>query len=419
MGEVAERPRPPTPSGRSGPAAALRLIADRDFGPYFVGNALSATGTWFQNLAAAILVFRLTGSEFVLGLLTFAHFVPMLVLAPWAGAAADRFERRRIVLVSQAASALFAGGLAAAAWLDLATTAVVIAFSLAIGVASAFAAPAAGALIAGLVSADDLPSAVGLNSMTYNIARAVGPGLAGVTVATLGIPAAFTINAFSYLSLALAMLVVRPRPSERAEGSTRLRDSVRMVVEDRRLGALLVIVAIVGFASDPINTLAPAFAEAFGRPDTDAGFLIGVFGAGAVTAALLLAGRIAGSRSRLAAMLALLGLGMAGFSLIPSLAVALPVLFLAGFGYLAANTAATSRLQLEVDERHRGRIMALWTVAFLGLRPFASLLDGAIADVAGVRVAGVVLALPAIAAAVLLATVGREARSRPSPRPAP
>jgi MFS family permease len=208
------------------------------------------------------------------------------------------------------------------------------------------------------------------------------------------------------------MLLVRPRAVERPEGPARLRESLRMVLADRRLAGLLVVVALVGFASDPINTLAPAFAEAFGRPDTDAGFLIGVFGAGAVTAAIVLAGRITGSRTRLAGMLGLLGIGMAGFSAIPSLGLALPVLFVAGFGYLAANTAATSRLQLEVDERHRGRIMALWTVAFVGLRPVASLLDGAIAATVSVRVAGVVLAMPALAVAVVVARAGRPARIR-------
>jgi MFS family permease len=331
----------------------------------------------------------------------------MLVLAPWAGAVADRFDRRAVVFVAQTVCAVLAGVLAALAWAGLASAAVVIGLAFAVGVASAFALPAASALIAALVSREDLPSAVGLNSMTYNLARAVGPALAGVTVATIGIPAAFAINACSYLALAAGVLVLRPRLVSRQEGRALLRDSLRMVLEDRRLAGLLVVVAFVGFASDPINTLAPAFAEAFGRPDTDAGFLIGVFGAGAVTAAIVLTGRITGSRSRLATMLALLGLGMAGFSALPTLGAALPVLFVAGFGYLAAATAATSRLQLEVDERHRGRIMALWTVAFLGLRPLASLVDGAIADVADVRVAGVVLALPALVLAVVLVRAGR------------
>lgn len=139
--------------------------------------------------------------------------------------------------------------------------------------------------------------------------------------------------------------------------------------------------------------------------------MIGVFGAGAVGAAFLLAGRVAGSRRRLATTLTMLGAGVALFALTPWLPVALGVLFVGGFGYLASNTAATARLQLEVDDAQRGRIMALWGVAFLGLRPFASLVDGAIADAFGVRVAGVALAAPALAAALAIALVSARTRS--------
>ena len=413
MGEVAER-RAARGRGDAGPLAAARLIATRDFGLYFAGNALSATGGWFLNLAAAVQLYRLTGSEFLLGVLSFSQFVPMLVLAPWTGRVADRFDRRAVVAVSQTTAAVLCGLLAALAWAGLASAAVLVGLMLAIGIAWAFAIPAASALIASLVDADDLPSAVGLNSMTFNLARAVGPALAGVGVATLGVASSFAIGAVATVALAAAMPAIRPRPVPRPEGRALLRESLRLVLGDRRLAGLLVIVAVVGFASDPINTLAPAFAEAFGRPDADAGFLIGVFGAGAVTAALVLTGRITGSRARLAWMLALLGTGMVGFCITPLLGVALVPLFVAGFGYLAAATAATSRLQLEVEEHHRGRIMALWTVAFLGLRPLASLVDGAIADLAGVRVAGVVLALPALVVAVAVVRDGRAVRRRPS-----
>jgi predicted MFS family arabinose efflux permease len=163
----------------------------------------------------------------------------------------------------------------------------------------------------------------------------------------------------------------------------------------------------VGFASDPINTEAPAFADAFGRADTTAGVIIGVFGAGAVTAAFAVAGRVAGSRHRMAATLTLLSTGVIAFALTPWLSLAFIPLFVAGFGYLASNTAATTRLQLSVSESQRGRIMALWSIAFLGLRPLASIIDGAVADLFGVRAAGVLLALPALAGAVAIVAIGR------------
>lgn len=402
MGEVAAEPRD------VGPRAAARVLRSREFGPYFVGNAASASGTWFQNLAAAILVYRLTHSAFLLGVLNFSQFLPILVLAPWAGAAADRLDRRKLLLVTQVIATVLSGMLAALAWAGAAGEWTVIAFSFALGVTSAYSAPASQALIVQLVAEHDVPQAVALNSMTYNLARAIGPASAAGVIAWLGIPPAFALNAASYLLLVAALLYIRPREQERDERPS-LRDSFRLLRREPKLAAYLLIVMSVGFASDPINTEAPAFAHAFDRADTFAGAIIGVFGAGAVAAALIVAGRVAGSRGRMAVTLALLGGGLVAFSLTPWLWLAFVPLFVAGFGYLASNTAATTRLQLGVTESQRGRIMALWSIAFLGLRPFASITDGAVADVLGVRSAGVILALPALAgSALLVATRRRE-----------
>ena len=247
--------------------------------------------------------------------------------------------------------------------------------------------------------------------MTYNLARAIGPILAALVIDSFGVATAFAVNSGSYLVLAVAVLIVRPREQERAE-SSRLLESLRLLRAEPRLIAYLVIVAVVGFASDPVNALAPAFAHAFGREASAGGYLLGAFGAGAVLAAVLVAGRAAGSRRRMVSTLALLGCSMVLFSITPWFPVALVLLVLAGFGYLASNTSATSRLQLEVSESQRGRIMALWGIAFLGVRPLASLVDGAIASAAGVRTAGVVLALPALGAAVAIG-VSRRRVSEP------
>jgi len=404
LGTPAERP-----PAEAGPRVALRLIGSRTFGPYFFGNALSASGTWFQNLASALLVYRLTHSAFLLGVLNFCNFIPILVLAPWAGAAADRFDRRRVVVITQVASTALSGALAAIAWAGLADEWVVIGFAFGLGVGSAFSAPASTALVAQLVEPRDLPSAVALNSMTFNIARAAGPALAALSVKTLGIPASFAINAGSYLLFVVALWVKRPRPQRTASrAETRLRESFRLLRAQPRLVLYLLVVTAVGFASDPVNTEAPAFAHAFGRADTLAGPLIGFFGAGAIAAALLVAGRVAGSRRRMAVTLSLLGFGIVGFSVSPWLPPAFALLVIAGFGYLASNTSATSRLQLEVEDTQRGRVMALWSVAFLGLRPFASIVDGTIAGAFGVRVAGVCLALPALAGAATVVVATRK-----------
>ena len=321
-------------------------------------------------------------------------------------------DRKRVVLVTQLASTVLSGTLAGLAWAGLARVPVVLACAVGLGISSAFSSPASMALIGDLVPRDEIASAVALNSMTFNLARAVGPALAAAVITAFGIPVAFAINSGSYLLLVAGVLAVRPAPRKLASrAETRLRASIRVVRDQPQLLAFLLIVAAVGFASDPVNTESPAFAHAFHRHDTWAGLIIAAFGIGAVTAAFLLAGRVTGSRRRMLLTLALMGGGVVGYSLTPSIWPAFALLAVAGFGYLASNTSATSRLQLGVHEDQRGRIMALWSVAFLGLRPVASLLDGALAGTFGVRAAGVVLAAPVLAAAALLYFLQRHHRS--------
>src|ERR1041385_7104528 len=157
-----------------GPREAYRVVTQRNFGPYFVGNALSASGTWFQNLAASLLVFRLTGSGFLLGVLSFSQFIPVLVLVPWAGAAADRHDRKRLLLVTQSVAVVLSATLGVLALAGLAAAWVVILFAVGLGVVSAFSSPAQQALVSTLVPPRDLGSAIALNSMTVNIPRASG-----------------------------------------------------------------------------------------------------------------------------------------------------------------------------------------------------------------------------------------------------
>ena len=383
-----------------GPAAAWRVIRSRNFAPYFAGNAASASGTWFQNLAASILVFRLTHSPFLLGVLNFCQFVPVLALSPWAGGLADRVDRRRLLLATQLCATALTAALAALAWSGAASEWVVIGFSGALGVVSALSVPAQQSLVVALVDEEDVPQAVALNSMTFNLARAIGPASAAGVIAALGIPWAFAINSGSYLLLVAGLLLVRPRPEERAERAS-LGESLRLVRERPVLLVALGVVMVAGFGSDPVNTESPAFARAFGYTDTWAGVIVAFFGLGAVSAAILVAGRVAGSRRRMALTLGVLGAGILLFSVTPWLPLGFAFLALAGFGYLSSNTSATTRLVLGVAPSQRGRIMALWSVAFLGLRPVASLVDGALAGAFGVRVAGAVLAAPALAAAAV------------------
>ena len=393
-----------------------RVLANRNFWPYFVGNLASNSGTWFQNIAQVLLVYRLTGSPFLVGVVNFSQFAAVLFLAPVAGTAADRFDRRRLVIVMQIFAAGLAAALAIMAAIGQPSAYAVIAIALALGVTTALSTPALQAIVPSLVSRAELPAAIALNAVTYNLSRALGP-IAGVfVIAQWNIPTALAINALSYVALIVAMLSVTPltaqvTPSERP----RLRDSARMVRARSELWIPLVVVGLVSLTADPVNTLTPSFAtDVYSRPDTFTGFLVGAFGAGAVLAAVLVTGRWHPSQRLLVVTLGLLALGIGAFALSTTALVGLVGLFVGGFGYLSSVSAATSLLQLDLADEHRGRTMGLWSVSFHGARPIASLVDGAIAATIGIRAAGLTMALPALAGCLGLAAL--EVRRRRAAR---
>lgn len=389
--------------------SSLRVLVQRDFGPYFAGNLLSNCGTWFQSIAQSLLIYRITGSTFMVGLVTFAQFAGTILLVPWSGAAADRFDRRRLIIGTQIGAMAVTATLALLAALRLDTVPIILSLAMLLGLVTAFGSPAMNAIVASLVSRDDLGAAVAMNSVTYNLARAVGPVAGAFVVARFGIPWAFGINSLSFAALIAALLIVRPRPQEAPpKERPRFADSMRLVRQDTNLLALLGVVASVSFALDSVTTLAPAFAtRIFHRPDTLSGFLIGAFGAGAVVAAITATGGSQTPYRRIAAMLTLLGVGICAYAVMPVLTLAFVALAVGGFGYLAGQTRATTLLQLGVPDHQRGRIMALWSVCFLGSRPIASLIDGALASVVGVRIAAIAMTLPVFAAAAMMARLYR------------
>jgi MFS family permease len=390
----------------------LPLLRDRNFAPYLVGNMLSTTGTWFQTLAQAILIYRLTGSAFLLGVIGFAQYAAVFVLAPVTGSVTDRFDRRIVLMTAQLVSFALTAVLTVITAAGVVTPAVLIVFAVLLGAANAFTTPAMMAFVPSLVDTAHLSAALALNSVTFNLGRAFGPVLAAVVIETAGPSWAFGINSLSYLALVLALTRVRALvPQARPKTRPRLRESIALVARDRRLLGLLYAIAAMNIATDPPVTLGPAFMVELNQPDSLAGLLIGAFGAGAVVVAFTVAHGLARTRRTIGYCLLVTGAGVAGFAVSPTLAVAMLCLFVMGLGYLATNTVATSRLQLEVEDVQRGRIMTLWSIAFLGARPVGSLLDGAIASVAGVRVASICMALPALAgAAVFLLGHGRRRR---------
>lgn len=381
--------REPTP--RSG----VQLLTDRNFGLYLAGNSLSSTGTWFQNLAASLLVYDLTRSTLMVGVVNFAQFVGAVVLASAAGSAADRYDRRHVLIVSQGVSAAASAVLAVLTLTGAVTAPLLIASTVVLGLALAFFPPAMLSLIPLLVPRVDLDSALSINSASFNLARAVGPVLAAWVIAQLGYGAAFAINATSFGIFVVLLTQVRPHTVVEPSGRTRprLRDAVATVRQTDVVVPLLVVVAVSSIAVDPVYTLTPELAiDVFGGDEQTTGLLVGAFGTGAVLTAVFVVSRVRGVRRLLPLSLSILGGGMLLVAVAPGLPVALAGLGIAGAGYLLTLTRATTRIQNEVPDDQLGRVMALWSLCFIGSRPFIALLDGAVADLAHPRIAAAMVA---------------------------
>lgn len=407
--------RPPTELASS----PWRVLGSRDFGGYFLGSALSNVGTWFQNIAAGLLVYELTRSSLAVGAVTAAQFLGALLLAPWAGAAADRFDRRRLLLATQALAASVAAVLAVLTAVGAATAPVVIAASAVLGLATAFAVPALMSLVPSLVAPRDLEVAVSLNSVTFNLARAVGPVLGALAVESAGYAVAFAINAGSFVAFAAALLVVRTRrPSGQVGGPgprPRLRESVQLVASHPTWAGLLLAVGALSLSTDPINTVVPEFAlDVLHGSERDAGLLVGAFGTGATLTAVLFGRRLRGWRAALPTAMVVQGVGMLGFAVADDLPTALASLAVSGAGYLAGVTGATARVQREVPDGQLGRVMALWSVLFVGTRPLGAAIDGLLAERLGPRWAAAGLALPVLLGAAWL---GRRLLADPAEAP--
>ncbi|MFP3913273.1 MAG: MFS transporter [Actinomycetota bacterium] len=397
---------------QSAPRSTPAVIADRNFGPFFVGNLTSNIGTWFQQLTAAVVVYELTGSTFMVGLVGVSQFLPSLVLAPWTGAAADRFDRRRLLMTAQSTAAVAAGALAALtltvglepfpnAW-------PVLVAALVIGLGHAFAVPAQQALVPALVPPNDLDAAVALTSVTFNLGRALGPAIGALVLVAWGPGWTFAINAASYVPLVLGLWIARARPVQRPPRAS-IWVGFKHLRTDTQLAVLLVGLTALGFGIDPVLTLAPALAEGlvdetFRSQEGLVGMLISAFGAGAAAAAFMVARVRArwGQIPLAIAGLLLLGAGVVGFGFSPTAWMAIVSLLAAGVGFLFGVTSLTSAMHVRIPEELRGRIMALWGVAFLGSRPVAAFLDGAVAELTTPRVAALGAASIVVLCAIVL-----------------
>lgn len=365
-----------------------RAFRHRNFRLYFAGQLLSLHGTWMQSVAQAWLVYRLTGSSFMLGLVSFLNLAPVLVLGLFGGAVADRHSRFRLFWVTQTLAMLQAFTLAALTLSGRVQVEHILVLATLLGIIHAFEIPARHALVAGLVERAELPNAIALNSSLFNLARFMGPALAGALVAWLGEGPVFVINGLSFLAVLLALAAMRPRPAMhvRAGGSESPWAGLHFAWRQPALRWALSLVSLISLVGTPYLVLMPVFArEVFGGGAQQLGFLVGAAGFGALIGALRLAQRehSAGLERVIVISGLLSGVGLLLFSLANSLGLALAALPVIGFSITSLVAGTNTFLQLQAEDALRGRLMSLFSVVFLGFAPLGNLLAGSAAHQIG------------------------------------
>jgi MFS family permease len=387
------------------PRRSLALLLDPRFGSYMLGRTLMAAGVWIHNIVAVVLVYDLTGSAFLVGLVNAAEFVPQILFATLSGSAADRGNRKRQVILGRLVVVVGSGGLALWLWLvesSDATPWMVVLSAAVVGVGFVTGGPAMHALVPALVRPNEIAPAVTLNIAPMMLARAGGPIL-GAWVALAASPAvALVLSAACNVGFVLILLLLSvPRAARDEARDTSMRAAVRYVRKDPVILLLLIGVGSIGISTDPAVTLAPALSDVLGYGTRHTGTFVTAFGAGAGLAFLLIP-----ALRRWLGVVRSAGVGMV---LIPAGLVVLVVarepwvavigFGLSGLGMTMALTGLSAHLQERVPDGLRGRVMALWSMAFLGSRPFAAAVDGAIADHVSVPAAfGVVAVLGLVVA---------------------
>jgi MFS family permease len=420
-GSLGRRDQPAAPSAPEEPGRPGRaLLLDRTFGPYFLGKLLSTIGVWVHNIAAAIVVWELTRSALLVGAVSVGQFLPQLVLTPWSGARADRGNRRRQIIVGRLVTA--AGSIGLVIWSATVgltgftgAFAVILAATV-VGIGFALGGPAMQSLIPALVRPAELPTAIALSSVPFTIARASGPAIGAVLVTTTGPTLAFGIAAATNLLFAVIIWRLPIRRVERKPSSDgRVRAGVRYVRDHRAMLSLLVGVAAIGVGADPVITLTPSVAERLGVGSGFVGVQASSFGVGAGLAFLVLGrARLWLGLHRLGTVgLVTLAVGLATLAVAPAPWVAIAALLIGGAGMTFALTSLTTLVQQQVPEELRGRVMALWSVAFLGSRPLTAGITGAVADATSV-VAALLLVVAVLAVGAVVARPSRTSLPAPA-----
>jgi len=387
-------------------ANTLRALRHRNFQLFFSGQLISLIGTWMQNVAQAWLVYRLTGSAFLLGAVGFSSQIPVLLVAPIGGITADRSNRQRLVIATQAAAMILAGILAGLTLSRRVEVWHVFVLAALLGVVNAFDIPARQSFLIDMVGREHLMNAIALNSSIFNGARVVGPAVAGILVVKIGEGACFAANAVSYIAVIAGLLLMKVECPRRSNSSSPLADIVegfRWANSVKVIRALLLLIGLISLVGMPYTVLMPVFADRILHGGARGlGILMGATGVGALFGALTLAAKTGvKGLGRLAAWsCAGFGIGLILFSLSRWFWLSTVLLLPVGYSVMLQMASTNTLIQTMVPDQLRGRVMALYSMMFMGMAPFGALLGGALAERMGapltVTLGGVACLLGAI-----------------------
>lgn len=369
----------------------FRALKHRNYRLFFGGQSISLVGTWMQQVAMSWLVYRLTNSAFLLGMVGFAGQLPAFLLTPFTGVIADRYNRHRILIITQALAMLQALVLAILVLSGNITVAQIITLSIILGLVSSFDIPVRQAFTVEMIeNKEDLGNAIALNSSMVNLARLIGPSLAGILIASVGEGICFLLNAISYLAVIYSLLAMKIAPREIKLFTNHimhdLKEGFTYAFNFVPIKYILLLLSLVSLMGMPYQILMPIFARDIfhGGPQT-LGFLTAMAGIGALMGAIYLAGRrsVVGLGKRIALFSGIFGLGIIVFALSRVLWFSMAVICISGFAMMVQMAASNTVLQTIVDEDKRGRVMSFYTMAFMGMAPFGSLLSGSLAHKIG------------------------------------
>jgi len=370
-------------------ATTLRALRHRNFQLFFSGQLISLIGTWMQSVAQAWLVYRLSRSALLLGAVGFTGQIPVFLVAPIGGAAADRVNRQRLVIATQTASMLLAAILA---WLTLTERVQVwhiFVLAAMLGVVNAFDIPGRQSFLVDMVGKEDLMNAIALNSSMFNGARVIGPAVAGILVARIGEGWCFAANAISYVAVIIGLFLMRVHCARRGGSHSPIHDIVegfQWVTRTRIIRALLLLIGLMSLVGLPYTVLMPVFADQIlhGGPSA-LGTLMGATGVGALLGALTLASKtgVRGLGRWVALSCAAFGISLFLFSFSRWYWVSVALLLPAGYSMMLQMACSNTLIQTMVPDHLRGRVMALYSMSLLGMAPFGALFGGALAHRVG------------------------------------